>query len=121
MAPTCFSICFSKAIPKGEYACLACSIIPLPSGGSVYLPVTNSYLGIFLDDNTDILATSLVISYCSFSSLILTSIVISSFYILFTRLFLKRKGSSDAGVASKAFLISLIIFSSSGLQFSIIM
>ena len=39
-------------------------------------------------------------SYCNFSSLILSSVVIISFYVVSTRLFLKRKGLSDAKVAS---------------------
>ena len=29
IALTCFTVCFSKAFPKGEYANLACSIICL--------------------------------------------------------------------------------------------
>ena len=29
IAPTCFSVCFSKAFPEGEYTNLACSIICL--------------------------------------------------------------------------------------------
>ena len=52
------------------------------------------------DDNTDILAASLIISYCSFSSLILLSVIMVSFYIFSKRLFLKREGLSDARVAS---------------------
>ena len=54
----------------------------------------------FADDNAAIFSASLLISYCSFSSLILSSIVMISFYILSTRVFLKRKGLSDAIVAS---------------------
>ena len=42
--------------------------------------------------NADIFTASLLISYCSFSSLI--------FYILSKRLHLKRKGLSDANVVS---------------------
>ena len=49
------------------------------------------------DDNAVIFAASELISYCSFSSLILSSI---SFYILFKRVFLKFKGLSDARVGS---------------------
>ena len=48
------------------------------------------------------LATSLLISYCSFPSLILSSIVMINFFILSKRFFLKRKGSSDARVATMA-------------------
>ena len=43
----------------------------------------------------------LLLSYCSFSSLILSSIFIRSFYILSTRYFLKREEVSDARVVSK--------------------
>ena len=48
------------------------------------------------------LVTSLLISYCSFPSLILSSIVMINFFILSKRFFLKRKGSSDARVATMA-------------------
>ena len=54
----------------------------------------------FAEDNTDIFATALLISDCSFSSLILSSIVMSNFYILSARIFLKREGLSDVGIAS---------------------
>ena len=54
----------------------------------------------FPDDNADIFAASLLISYCNFSSVISSSIVMISFYILSKRLFLKPKGLSDARVAS---------------------
>ena len=39
-------------------------------------------------------------SYCIFSSLTLSSIVMISFYILSKRFFLKREGLSDARVLS---------------------
>ena len=48
----------------------------------------------------DSVGASLVISYFSFSSLILSLIVMISFYILSKRLFLKRKGLSDVRVVS---------------------
>ena len=57
-------------------------------------------MSVFPDDNADIFAISQVISYCSFLSLILSSIIMISFYILSKRLFLKHKGLSDARVAS---------------------
>ena len=56
------------------------------------------FLSIFPDDHADIFTASLLISYCSFSSLISSSIVMNSFYILSIRFFLKRKGLSDARV-----------------------
>ena len=52
------------------------------------------------EDNADIFTASLLISYCSFSSLILSSLIMISFYILSEILFLKRKGLSDARVVS---------------------
>ena len=42
----------------------------------------------------------LFLPYCSFSSLILSSIVMISFYILSIRFFLKHIGLSDARVVS---------------------
>ena len=44
--------------------------------------------------------SSNVTSYCSFSLLILPSIVMISFYILSKKFFPKRKGLSDARVVS---------------------
>ena len=99
-APTCFSVCFSKAFHKGEYANLARSIICLRQEGIIYLRVRYSYLTTFPDDNADIFATSLLISYCSFSSVILSSILITGFYILSKRFFLKRERLSDTRLAS---------------------
>ena len=64
------------------------------------LPVKYSYLSIFPDYNADIFAASLLISYCNFSSLILPSVVIISFYVLPKRFFLKRKRLSDARIVS---------------------
>ena len=93
-------VCFSKAFRNGEYANLACSITLLWSVGSISSPARYSYVSIFPDDNADTFTASLLISYYCFSSLILSSIFMISFYILSTRFFLKRKGLSDARVAS---------------------
>ena len=41
-------------------------------------PVRYSYLSIFPDDNAEIFAASLLTSYCSFSSLILSIIIMIS-------------------------------------------
>ena len=101
-APTCFSVCFSKTFPKGERANLACSIICLSLEGNISSPVRYSYLSISPDDSADIFAACLSILYCYFSSLILSSIVMISFYIPSKRFFLKRKRLSDATVASIA-------------------
>ena len=57
-------------------------------------------MAIFPDDRADIFATSLLISYCTFSSLILSSIVMINFYIVSKRFFLKCKELSDARVVS---------------------
>ena len=99
-APTCYSVCFSKVFSKGEYADLICSIICLQLEVIISSPARYSYLSIFLDDNADIFAASLLISYYSFSSLILPSIVMISFHIVSKRFFLKVEGLSDARVAS---------------------
>ena len=66
----------------------------------ISLPVRYSYLSILPDDNADIVAFFLLVSYCTFSSLILSSVSMISFYILSERFFLKRKGLSDARVVS---------------------
>ena len=51
-------------------------------------------------DNADLFAASLLISHCGLPSLILSSIVMISFYVFSATCFLKRKGLSDARVAS---------------------
>ena len=51
-----------------EYANLAYSIICLWLEGNVSSPVRYSYLSILSDNNADIFAASLSISYCSCSS-----------------------------------------------------
>ena len=70
------------------------------SEGNISLPVRNSELSILLDDYPDIFVASLLILYCSFSCLILSSMLIISFYILSKRFFLKREELSNAGVVS---------------------
>ena len=93
-------ICFSNALPSGKYGNLACSIIQLWSDGNISLPVRCSYLSILPDDNAYIFAASLLILYCSFSSLILLWILMISFYILFKRFFLKCEELYDAIIVS---------------------
>ena len=63
--------------------------------------VRYSYLSIFPDYKADIFGASLSISCCSFSSLILSSIVMISFYNLSERFSLKRKRLSDAKAITK--------------------
>ena len=74
-ASTCFIpwylnvfICFSNAFLSGEYAHLAGLIILLWSDGNISSPVRYSYLSILPEDNADVFAASLLISYCKFSS-----------------------------------------------------
>ena len=69
-------------------------------GGNISPPVRYSYLSVFTDDNADIFVSSLLILYCSLSSLILSSIVTIGFYVFSIILLLKRAGLYDATVAS---------------------
>ena len=75
-------------------------IICLRLKGNISTHVRYWYLSIFLDDNVNTFAASLLIWYCSFSSLILYWFVMVSFYILFKRFFLKRQRLSASRVAS---------------------
>ena len=59
-----------------------------------------SYLSILLDDKADSFAASLLSSYCSRSSVILSSFVKISCYIRSERFFLKRKGLSGVIIPS---------------------
>ena len=83
-------MCFSNALPIGKYIKLACSIILLRPDNNASSSIRYSYLSNLSDDDTDIFAASLLTSYCSFSSLILSSINIISFYIFSTRLVLQE-------------------------------
>ena len=88
---------------------MACSVILLWSDSNISSPVKNSRLSILPDDNADIadidiandnadFAASLLILYCTFSSLILSSIFMISFYTLSKIFFFKREELSDARV-----------------------
>ena len=90
---------FSKAFPNVEYENLPFSIICLWLEGNISSPVIYSYLSIFPDDNADTFAAFLLMLYYSFSSLIVSSVVMISFYILSKRFFLRRERLSDARVA----------------------
>ena len=79
---------------------LASSTIILWSDGRISSPARYLYLLIFPDDNGNIFAASLLILYCSFPSLILSSTVLISFYILSKTFFLKRERLSDGRVVS---------------------
>ena len=93
-------ICFSNAFPKEEYVNLGCSIILFWSDGNISSPVRCSYLSILADDNADIFSTSLLILHYSFKFLILSSVVMISFYILNKTFFMKREDLPDARVVS---------------------
>ena len=92
-------VCFSNALLTEEYVNFAYSIILLWSDGNISSPLIYSYLSILPDDNANIFVASQLISHCSFSSLILSSIVVINFYIS-NRFFLKREELSDGGVVS---------------------
>ena len=47
--------------------------------------ISDSYLSVLSDDYADVLATSLLISYGSFSPLILSLVAIIGFYICFLK------------------------------------
>ena len=98
--PSIVFTCFSNASPRGKYVNLACSITLFWPGGNIYSPEKYLYLSIFPDHRAEFFVISMLISYCSFSSLILSSIVMISFHILSKRFLLKHKGLSDARVAS---------------------
>ena len=70
------------------------------SDGNVSSTVRYSCLSAFPDDNADIFAASLLLSYYSFPSLTWSSILLISFYICSKRFFLKREELSDGRVAS---------------------
>ena len=99
--PTCFSVCFPTVVPNREYANLACSIICLWLGGNISSPARHSYWSIFPENNAYIFSACLLIPYCQFSCLILSSIPIIYFNILSRRLFLKPKGLTGASVTKK--------------------
>ena len=97
-------ICFPEAFTKGEYLHLGFSISLLWSDDNISSPVRYPYLSIFPDHNADIFVASLLMSYCSFWSLILLSIALISFYILSERFFLKRKRLFDARIGKFSFV-----------------
>ena len=96
----CFSFCFSivfvyfsKAFPNGEYVNLAYSIIFPRLEDNIFSPGRYSYLSFFQ-------IIILLVSYCSFFSLILSSLVMISFNIFYKIFFLKCEKVSDARVVS---------------------
>ena len=67
--------------------------------GNISSPVRYSYLWILPDDEADTLAAYLLKSYCSFSFL-MWSLVVIFYYMYSKRFFLNFKGLSDANVVS---------------------
>ena len=94
----CFYL-FFKCFTKWRIFKFSLFIILL-SDGNISSPVRYSCLSILPDDNVDIFVVSLLILYCSFSSLILSSSVMDSFHILSKRFFLKHEELSDARLVS---------------------
>ena len=89
-ASTCFSVSFPKAFCEGEYGYkFGFFIIWFRLENNISSPVRYSYLSILADDNADIFATSLLILYCSFLFLILSSIVLISFLYSFQNIAFK--------------------------------
>ena len=81
-ASTFFFVCFSKAFPERKYVNLACCIVWVWLESKISSSGRYSCLSILPDDNSDICAAFLSLSYYSFASLTLSLIVIISFYIL---------------------------------------
>ena len=73
-------------------------------GQYISFPETYSFWSILSDDNADIFA-NLLISYCNFTSLILSLIFLIRFNILSKRSFLKQKGLFDAIVLSDTIVL----------------
>ena len=90
----------SKVSPKRDQINLACSIALLWSESSISSFARSFYLSILPGDKADILAICLLILYCRFLSLILSSILMTSFYILYKRFPLTLQGLFDVRVAS---------------------
>ena len=60
----------------------------------------NHFLSTLVNDNADTFAAAILISYCHFSFLISSSMVMSTIYTSFNRFFQKCNGSSDERVVS---------------------
>ena len=83
--PPCSAIVFvyfPKAFSNGELVNLACVVILHWSEVKTSLPVGNSYSSILPDDKTYIFVAPVLKLYSTFSFVILSSVVIVSFYIL---------------------------------------
>ena len=73
-------------------------VILFSLGGDISSPVRYLCPSILPDDNTNLFAASLLVSYYSFPSLILSSTIMISLYIPSKRFSLKCKELSDARV-----------------------
>ena len=89
-----------RDIPFKFLTFLKCLKEVLKRGTNISSPVRYSHLSTLPDDNAAIFAASVLMSYCNFSSLNLSSTVLINFYILSKRFFMKHEGLSDARVAS---------------------
>ena len=67
---------------------------------NIYSPVRYSHLSLLREDNADIFAAFVLISHWSLSSLILSSIVVISFYFLPKRFFRKCERLFNVRVVS---------------------
>ena len=83
-------ICLSNAFSRSEYTNLFLCIIWLGLKVKSFSPIWYLYLSVFTDDNADIFPTSLLTSYCSFTSLIFSSIL--HYYIFYSILKITLKG-----------------------------
>ena len=95
-------ICFSNALPRGEYVNLAYSVIVIWSDGNISSPVRYFiiFYSILADDNADIFVGSVLLLHCTFSPLILSSMVMINFYIHSKIFFLKHEELSNGRVVS---------------------
>ena len=92
--------CFSNALTSWEHENLASSFSLCCCVGNISSPVRYSCLSILPEDNADIFTATLSMSYCNFSALILTSIIVTIYCTSSNRFFEKCNGSSDRGVVS---------------------
>ena len=81
---------------------MACSIILCYCGGNISLSARNSYLFILPDDNRDIFAAALLMSYYNFSSPTFSSIAVTSLYISSNTFSWKHKALSTWRVVTMA-------------------
>ena len=89
-----------RDVPFKVLTFLTCLKEVFKRGTNIASPVRYSHLPTLPDDNAAVFDASVLMSYCNFSSLILSSIVLINFYILSKRFFMKHERLSDVRVAS---------------------